>query len=266
MVAKNSRLWGMLLVGVLPILLILAAFLGAVVSGQANLDEWKLPLLAMVGIGVFTILLLGTLVGLMVVGERRAIAKLINGDYWAKWMQYEDETEWHDFAEREVETVRENNKFSWLFVFVVLMIYTFITGFTLHLFNTAQDKSTNPLVGILPITAMFIFILISGLGQTVMARRRGEALYRRRMSQPAPAVYIGARGLYHEDAGYSMFRGLNERLVEVKYVPQHRTLNFKISHRSRYGSSIETVRVRVPPSAKDEAEAIEQRLIAEVMR
>jgi FtsH-binding integral membrane protein len=265
MVTKHSHLWGIALIGILPIILVVAAFIGSAASGQANLDEWSLPLLAMVSVGLFTILLLGTLAALMILSERRAISKLVNGDYWAKWTQYEDETEWRAFAEREVETVRANNKFSWLFVVVVLMIYTFITGFTLHLFNTAQDKSTSPLVGILPITAMFIFILISGIGQTVMARRRGEALYRRRMSQPAPAVYIGARGLYHEDAGYSMFRGLNERLVEVKYVPQHRTLNFKISHRSRYGSSIETVRVRVPPNAKDEAKDIEQRLIAEVI-
>jgi hypothetical protein len=265
MISKHSHLWAMLSVGILPIMLIFAAFIGTAASGQIDLNEWTVPIIGMSSMGLLTILLLGSIIALLIISERIAISRLINHKHWVKWPQYDDEVDWHVFMEREVATVREKHGIPWIFVIVLVVLFSFITGFGLHLMNTSRGPKESPLVMLLSIGTMFVFILISGLGQPVMQRRRGEALYRRRRNHSIPSVYIGEAGLYHEDTGYSAFRALNERLVEVKYVPRHRTLNFEIWHRSGRTSFIETVRVHVPHGAENEARDIEARLKAEVL-
>jgi hypothetical protein len=266
MVSKHSHLWTILSVGILPILLVFAAFIGTAASEQVNLAEWIVPLIGVSGLGLVTILLFGSIIALLIISERIAISRLVNHKHWVKWPQYDNEADWHAFMEREVALTRENNGIPWIFVIFLIIVFSFITGFALHLINSSSGPKENPLIVILPLGAMFSFILIGGLGQPVMARRRGEALYRRRRNRSIPSVYIGEAGLYHEDTGYSAFRGLNERLVEVKHVPRYRTLNFEIWHRSRRTSFTETVRVHVPHGAENEAKDIEDRLKAEVIR
>lgn len=266
MVSQNMRLWPLPFVGFIPILLVGAVFIGAAANGEVNLEEWKLSFLALGGMGLFITFLLGSIIALLVVRERHAISNLVKKSHWARWPQYDKESDWRAFAEREVTEARKNYGLPWSSLIVVVVMFSIVTGVTLSLLNSSKDTTTSAFALLVPIGTLFVLILISILSQPVSQRWQGQSLYRRRMSQPVPSVYIGKEGLYHEDEGYTAFRSLNEYLTDVEYMPQHRALFFQIKRRSRNISTTGSVRVHVPIGAEAEAQDIENRLKAEVIR
>ncbi|MFN8371842.1 MAG: hypothetical protein U0694_03050 [Anaerolineae bacterium] len=268
LIIKPYRLlWIPFLAALVPFLLTSAVTLVAFASGQASADEIALPFVAMSLLSMAILLLMGVPILIMGLLERAAIKRLLNGEAWVSWAQYEFAGDWRDFAEKEHQRELKANSFPWASLIVLVVIFAGVAGFTFYLLNSEGQAQDLPLVAV-PLALFFALILMLVLGGSLAGRRRSHALYRRRLRASIPHVYIGKSGLYDEDSGYQTFRSWNERLINV--YAKDGTLNFEIRYRRRYGSGTwsygyytRTVSVKVPREEEANTETLAHRFFDE---
>lgn len=262
LIVKNRRyLWLPLLAALIPFLLVSAVTFATVITGEATHDEAALPFVALSFIALGILVIMGVPILLLVAFERRAILRLIERDYWARWPQYASEAEWRAFAEREHQREIAANRLPWVMFIFLIILFSFISGFTL---NMMKSDDTNFLVIAAPLGIMFTIILMISMGGPLLARRQSHAHYSRRLRAPVPAIYIGKRGLYDEDNGYQTFNSFNVRLTTVRYrAGNPGEMQFSMRVQMRYQSINQAIPVVVPPRKEIEAETLLQRLMSE---
>jgi hypothetical protein len=267
MINKTSRLFYLPVVAAgIPFALAATVTGSQLVTRTATLSEVSLPLFAMTGLSVAIFLLLGIPIALMAALENAAIQRLVNGEYWARWPQYQNDEDWRSFAERQHQEDRKGVHLPWpsvVVVTVVIGIAAIVPGAS----GAFAGMSMGSMVVVGAALGMFYLVFLAlVVGSAVLKRRSVEATYRRRMSLSVPTVYIGKHGLYDEDKGYQEFGGLNTRLMDVQYMEgSPATLNFELLVRYSLGVDQSsrrmglTVPVRVLAEYRDEAKALAER-------
>jgi hypothetical protein len=182
-------------------------FLGlALVLGNyygASPEELLLPAAALgsMGLAVTVFLLGGT--ALSVVGESRAIRKLLAGERWAEW-QYSPE-EWKRIADENYQLERGAFKPGYNLIVGPLM-GAFIAGAAL--FVIRQPEFTPVLLMIA--AGVTLLYIVTGLGLPLLFRRNARLRYEKRLRVAAPRLYMNEKGVYHEVDGYTSLDSLTK--------------------------------------------------------
>jgi hypothetical protein len=234
----------------------LALALGSSPTSIQYRDEAPLPFIGMTIVALLILIIGSFIISTRVVAERLAIRNVMK-DAWAKWEQFDSAESWRAFAEQSYAEDMKRNRFPWITLVILVIMFSLVTGWTFFL---ASSDGADLIVVAIPLGAFFTFVLIMTLGQVVTARNKIRSTFKRRLNSEIPSIYVSKRGIYDEDSGYRSFDGLINVYSEAG-TPA--TLNYQYNIYARYGYYAETVTVRVPAGKESEAENIAHRYFDE---
>lgn len=263
LIVKSARIaWLPWVAALIPFFVTSAAVIAIVLTDTAPPEEAALPFVAMSIFSIAIFVTVGVPIWLSSQWERRQIRHL-RAHAWVSWPQYDSEDSWRDFAQREYQRERAATRLPWGMFIVLVVIFTFVTAFTLYLMNSnGAGTTTHPLLVLLPLGGMFVIIMMMSMGGRLAERRASAARYRRCQRAPIPNVYIGARGLYDDDDGYYAFGGFSQSLTCAQHDSGRMRFTIRMTHwfsSSVLHSTAHKV-VRVPRGEEAEAEKVLERL------
>lgn len=261
LILKSARIsWLPWVIALIPFFITAATVIALILTDTATPQEAALPFAAMSLFSIAIFLIIGIPIWLSIQWERRAIRRLRDTS-WVCWPQYNSVEAWRGFAQREYARELAATRLPWVTFILLVVIFTFVTGFTLYLMNSTT-MTTSPLVILLPLGVMFTIIMMMTMGGRLAERRASRARYRRRQRTPIPNVYIGARDLYDDDDGYYSFSGWSQKLTHAEYQNGQMRFSFRITYWSSSAISQDTIHksVHVPSGNSSQAEDLLARL------
>jgi|GEM_PF-6070674 len=255
------------LVAFFPLVITLAIFIGLVVTENASLDVWQIPL-----IGITTISLLAFVTGVVLnagmnLWETNRI-KQVYAEAWLSWEQYNSDEQWQKFLEKEYQTASKNLNFEFAPIIIVGVIVSIIGGAAY--FNEVDVSIIFGLAG-------FMLVVIGiVVGRWLYQKWGINATYKRRKQSSIPAILISHDGYYNEDTGFATLRRLKsvelktssgKKSAKIKFVTEVHWLErwFVADEHSHLDTRFRTLSVDVPKDKIEEAEALVRRFETEVL-
>lgn len=169
------------------------------------------------------------------VNTKRAINHLFENEIWQRW-QF-DAGDWQSIVEKEYqEMCPEEGMGAYSGAIASGIVGLVLSAIILALAEFVIDVDDDQFKSIMRIVAVAVFLLLVGVGlyQPVQQRRNARR-YRKNASRvPAPRVWFGAEGIYHEAFGYTSLKDLHK---VTDHAQKSHTIVFNVWVTTVFGSS-----------------------------
>ena len=241
---------------IIPFVVIISAFLLALLITDAPFSELALSCLGTSGIGVIW----GTILGIVAlghrIGETRAINRMFAGEIWECW-QFRS-SEWQALVEAECNLISPKDEGREAYAGAV---YSSIFGLILAIILIAVGVFVidDPKIKIMMwVIAAIVFLLLLGIGiiQPIAARANADRYRRKCLRVAAPRVWFSSDGIYHETLGHT---SLKELIKVTDQTRSRKAIQFTVTVSTESSTYSAAIPFPVPSGCEERASRLVRR-------